>query len=173
MTHHFTEITNPDDLQIVRDIAASIWPETFRSILSQEQITYMMNMMYAPEVMEKELAAGYIFELVVIDGVPGGYIVCSPCDEDPQHILKLHKAYLLQEYHSKGIGQLMLDIPQNFFGFQIPVAIDDRIRKALEILENIHIEQYSISALSKAVNLSETRFLHLFKSEKMHSSFFT
>lgn len=63
------------------------------------------------------------------------------------------------------IGQLMLDIPQNFFGFQIPVAIDDRIRKALEILENIHIEQYSISALSKAVNLSETRFLHLFKSE--------
>ena len=105
----FQRLETPESLEAVRTIAKDIWPKTFASILSADQIAYMMKMMYAPEVMEKEFAAGYIFELVVIDGVPGGYIVCSPCDEDPQHILKLHKAYLLQEYHSKGIGQLMLD----------------------------------------------------------------
>lgn len=105
----FQRLESAESLEAVRTIAADIWPKTFANILSAEQIRYMMNMMYAPEIMEKELSAGYIFELVVIDGEPAGYIVCSACDEDPQRVLKLHKAYLLQEYHSKGIGQAMLD----------------------------------------------------------------
>jgi hypothetical protein len=42
--HDFREITETADLQIVRDIADSIWPETFRSILSPEQIKYMMHL---------------------------------------------------------------------------------------------------------------------------------
>ncbi|MBR2427519.1 MAG: GNAT family N-acetyltransferase [Lentisphaeria bacterium] len=109
MTHHFTEITNPDDLQIVRDIAASIWPETFRSILSQEQITYMMNMMYAPEVMEKEFHNGYHFLLRYVDDAPAGYMVWSPWEEAPQTTAKLHKLYLLSKYHRQGYGHAMLD----------------------------------------------------------------
>ena len=48
MTLKFIELKTPESLQVIRDIAASIWPETFREILSSEQITYMMEMMYAP-----------------------------------------------------------------------------------------------------------------------------
>lgn len=105
----FQRLETAESLAAVRAIAADIWPKTFASILSAGQIAYMMDMMYAPAVMEKELSSGYIFELVVIDGEPAGYIVCSACDEDPQRVLKLHKAYLLQDYHSKGIGQAMLN----------------------------------------------------------------
>lgn len=105
----FQRLETAESLVAVRTIAADIWPKTFASILSAGQIAYMMDMMYAPSVMEKELADGYIFELVLIDGEPAGYIVCSACDEDPARVLKLHKAYLLQEYHSKGVGQAMLN----------------------------------------------------------------
>ena len=69
----FVEATAAADLETVRRIAAVIWPETFKSILSQEQIIYMMKMMYAPEVMEEEMAKGYHFRVLHVDGAPAGY----------------------------------------------------------------------------------------------------
>ena len=109
MSQNFTEITCTDDLQIVRDIAASIWPETFKNILSSEQIKYMMNMMYAPDVMEKEFHNGYHFRLLYVENSPAGYMVWSPWDEEPQTTAKLHKLYLLSKHHRKGYGHAMLD----------------------------------------------------------------
>lgn len=101
----FIELTTPESLQAVRDIASDIWPKTFRSILSQEQIVYMMNMMYAPEVMEKEQAEGYHFILLKINGSPAGYISWSAYQEKTA---KLHKLYLLEQFHGQGFGSAML-----------------------------------------------------------------
>lgn len=106
MTLKFIELKTPESLQVIRDIAASIWPETFREILSPEQITYMMEMMYAPAVMEKELADGYHFEIVCTDDLPAGYMVYSSYAPETA---KLHKLYLLSRYHGRGIGSAMLD----------------------------------------------------------------
>ncbi|MBE6399905.1 MAG: GNAT family N-acetyltransferase [Lentisphaerae bacterium] len=106
MTLKFIELKTPESLQVIRDIAASIWPETFREILSPEQITYMMEMMYAPAVMEKELADGYHFDIVCTDDLPAGYMVYSSYAPETA---KLHKLYLLSRYHGRGIGSAMLD----------------------------------------------------------------
>lgn len=106
MTLKFIELKTPESLQVIRDIAASIWPETFREILSPEQITYMMEMMYAPAVMEKELADGYHFDIVCTDDLPAGYMVYSSY---APKTAKLHKLYLLSRYHGRGIGSAMLD----------------------------------------------------------------
>ncbi len=103
----FRELTTPESLQLIRDIAAEIWPATFAGILSGEQIKYMMQMMYAPEVMAKELQNGYHFETVCIDGVPGGYLSYSAYTIPGT--AKLHKVYLLTQYHRRGIGSQMLD----------------------------------------------------------------
>lgn len=102
----FSTLKTPDSLQIIRDIAADIWPKTFKNILSPEQISYMMQMMYAPEVMEKELADGYKFEIISIDDIPAGYMVTSVCDAPGT--VKLHKLYLLDKFHAQGIGSQML-----------------------------------------------------------------
>ena len=42
-----------DELKLVRKVADIVWPVTFKEILSQEQIDYMMEMMYAAKVMDK------------------------------------------------------------------------------------------------------------------------
>ena len=105
---YFKEITETADLQIVRDIADSIWPETFQRILSPEQIKYMMHMMYAPEVMEKEFRNGYHFLLLYVENEPAGYMVWSPWEEEPATTAQLHKLYLLSEHHRKGYGHAML-----------------------------------------------------------------
>ena len=102
----FRELTAPAELAAVRAIAASIWPETFASILSPEQIVYMMKMMYAPEVMERELASGYRFEVLTVDGMDAGYISYSAYDLPGT--AKLHKVYLLSRFHGQGYGTLML-----------------------------------------------------------------
>lgn len=102
----FGELHSPDELQLIRDIAADIWPKTFAAILSPEQISYMMQMMYAPEVMSRELAGGYHFEIIKINGRPSGYFSWSPYH--PDGTAKLHKLYLLSEFHHRNIGSRML-----------------------------------------------------------------
>lgn len=107
----FRILDTPESLSAVRTIAEVIWPVTFAPILSQKQIEYMMNMMYAPEVMERELASGYRFEILQAAGKDAGYISYSPYEGHPD-TAKLHKVYLLQEYHGQGLGQVMLDHAQ-------------------------------------------------------------
>ena len=103
----FEELRTPEDLVRVRKIADVIWPETFKDILSPEQIRYMMQMMYAPEVMSRELAEGYSFNIVLADGRDAGYVVYSAYGDDGT--AKLHKVYLLKDFHRQGIGQKMLE----------------------------------------------------------------
>ena len=106
MITSFLTLETPESLQIVRDIADEVWSKTFAPILPPEQIPYMMRMMYAPEVMERELREGYRFAALVVDGVPSGYISWSPYQGDTA---KLHKVYLLTTCHGKGFGRMMLD----------------------------------------------------------------
>lgn len=108
MTDTFTwhDVVDPEHLELVSSIAEDVWPKTFRSILSEEQIRYMMDMMYSPDVLKKELDAGVRFEVLFINGAPSGYISYSPYKGKTA---KLHKVYLLQKYHRQGIGQLMLN----------------------------------------------------------------
>ena len=106
MKTSFLTLDTPESLRIVRDIAAEVWPKTFAPILPPEQIPYMMNMMYAPEVMERELREGYRFAALLVDGAPSGYISWSPYRGDTA---KLHTVYLLTSCHGKGLGRLMLD----------------------------------------------------------------
>ena len=100
-------IMEPHGLEAVRRIADVIWPATFREILSPEQIAYMMEMMYAPEVMEAEFQRGVYFEIIVIDGRDAGYVSYERLSTI-QDTVKLHKVYLLQEYHHLGYGSAML-----------------------------------------------------------------
>lgn len=103
----FQKLETPESLKLVRAIADEVWPNTFRAILSPEQIAYMMKMMYAPEVMNRELASGVRFELLRIDGAPAGYLIWSAY-EGHCGTAKLHKVYLLERYHFQGYGKRML-----------------------------------------------------------------
>ena len=102
----FVELTDPAALEIVRRIADDVWPKTFREILSPEQIVYMMKMMYAPEVMEKELVSGIHFRAAFVEGTAAGYTSWAPYAIPGT--AKLHKVYLLQEFQGRGIGSAML-----------------------------------------------------------------
>ena len=102
-----TRLLKSDELHLVRQVADEVWPLTFREILSPEQIVYMMEMMYAPEVMEREYSEGIRFHGVFDGEKAVGYFIWGACKE-VHGAAKLHKCYLLTEYQGKGIGTRML-----------------------------------------------------------------
>lgn len=140
----FLQLQTAGELSRVRAIADDVWPKTFREILSPEQIIYMMKMMYAPEVMERELASGYSFELLVIDGKDAGYMVYAPYDEPGT--MKLHKLYLLEEYHGKGYGQKMLqhviEAAESRGFTSVILAVNKQNLKAQKAYARFGFEQY-------------------------------
>ena len=95
------------ELPLVRQVADVVWPVTFRPILSEEQVAFMMEMMYAPAVMEREYDEGVQFRGVFDGDRPVGYLITGPC-ADKAAAMKLHKCYLLPEYQGKGLGSRML-----------------------------------------------------------------
>ena len=140
----FVSLRTADALARVRAIADDVWPKTFREILSPEQIVYMMKMMYAPEVMEKELANGFLFDLLVVDGCDAGYMVYAPCNEP--ETMKLHKLYLLEEFQGKGYGQKMLrhvaDVARNSGFRSLILAVNKQNIKAQKAYERFGFRQY-------------------------------
>ena len=47
----YKELFTVEALETLRKVAFKVWPQTFAAILSSEQISYMMDMMYSPEVL--------------------------------------------------------------------------------------------------------------------------
>jgi diamine N-acetyltransferase len=93
------------DIETIRQLAQRIWREAYSALLSPDQITYMLNWMYSSETIEKELHDGVIWELVLEDETPIGFI--STTIEGTT--LKLNKLYIDPLQHGKGIGQLSIE----------------------------------------------------------------
>lgn len=104
----FKDAGDEKGLAVIRALAGEVWPVTFRPILPPEQIPYMMEMMYAPEVQRREVAEGVRFEVVRVDGEAAGYLSWSVPGKT-SGTADLHKVYLLPKWQGKGVGQAMLD----------------------------------------------------------------
>lgn len=95
-----------DDLATLASLAQRIWRAHYPAIIPREQIEHMLERMYAPEAIAKELADGVVYELAVLDGEPVGYLAYERFAVEP--VLFLHKCYLLTRLHGRGPGAAML-----------------------------------------------------------------
>ncbi|HRI12484.1 MAG TPA: GNAT family N-acetyltransferase [Verrucomicrobiota bacterium] len=94
------------DVLLIRDLAERIWYEGYSSMLSREQIRYMLDWMYAPHKLAAEIERGVSYLLVHHERQPVGYLAWELLDQSVAH---LHKLYLLPELHGQGIGRTMLE----------------------------------------------------------------
>lgn len=94
------------DIDLIRQLCFKVWPQTYSSIISQEQIDYMLEMMYSEASLKKQMEDGAQF-IIVYDGtVEVGF---ASFGETGPAIFKLHKLYVLPSQQGKGTGRLMLD----------------------------------------------------------------
>lgn len=68
-----------NDIQLINEMAQIVFPATYREILSKEQLDYMMDWMYSPKNLRKQMEEeGHIYYIAYKDGEAAGYVSYSP-----------------------------------------------------------------------------------------------
>lgn len=95
-----------EDIMLIKDLCAQIWPQTYAAILPQQQIEYMMELMYSEAALHQQMQDHHQFLIVYNSGIPIGF--ASYSEVEPT-IFKLHKIYLLPLQQGKGTGRFVID----------------------------------------------------------------
>lgn len=96
-----------NDLPALAGLAGNIWRQHYPGIITHEQIEYMLGQMYALETLRKELHEKQVrFVRLLVNGRFVGFAAFGPVAGPG--VFKLHKCYLLPEYHGKGLGSQLL-----------------------------------------------------------------
>ena len=103
------EIRDLKELKHIETLAAGIFPQTYRGLIPDAQIPYMMHVMYDDEVLRKESSEGMHFNIIRDEDRPIGYICWYLKNENGDPVLRLEKLYLDFAYHGRGIGNLALN----------------------------------------------------------------
>jgi ribosomal protein S18 acetylase RimI-like enzyme len=94
-----------EDIAEIQRLARCIWDEAYRELLSKEQIEYMLRMMYSERVIREELQRGTVWELIVADGTPCGYLSYGLSEDNS---VKLFKIYIGNAFRATGIAPTCL-----------------------------------------------------------------
>ena len=107
------------DISLIHKLAWQIFPETYKNILSKEQTDYMMEWMYSPENIRKQMEEeGHIYYIAYEECEPAGYVSIQPEGENLYH---LQKIYVLPYHQKYGLGKLLF-------------------RQAIEAIKELHPE---------------------------------
>ena len=96
-----------DDCSLIRELASQIWEPTYRSILPEEQLNYMFEMMYSVEHINQQMTElGHRYFIFYADNEPVGYLSIETKSEDE---FIFQKIYTLPELQGKGLGRYIIE----------------------------------------------------------------
>ena len=96
-----------EDIPVIRGMAEIVFPETYKEILSPNQIDYMMEWMYSEKSLRQQISSeGHIYYIAYHDGQPAGYLSLQQEGEDTFHLQKL---YVLPTYQGIHLGQRLFE----------------------------------------------------------------
>lgn len=95
------------ELSLTRNLAEKIWPSAYGTILSKEQLSYMLNWMYSIETLEKSFDKGNEFYCAFDNDLPLGFLELEFLNENPNTV-KLQKIYVLPSEQKNGLGTKLL-----------------------------------------------------------------
>ena len=102
-----------EDIPSIIDIAEKTWWPTYQDILTQAQIRYMLDAIYAPGKLAKQMTDGsQLFLIGKDEHGPQGFISYGPRGEDPK-TYKLYKLYVLPHTQKRGYGRMLIDEIRN------------------------------------------------------------
>ena len=116
-----------EDINLIRNLTARVWPQTYANILTSEQIIYMMEMMYSKNALHQQMEEDHQFIIVYDSEAPIGFASYSEIETT---IFKLHKIYVLPDQQGRGSGKFVID--------QIIEDIRPKGAKALRLNVNRH-----------------------------------
>ena len=100
-----------NDLQTIHDMAEIVFRQTYRSILSPEQMEYMMDWMYSLPNLEKQVSLEHTYYIAWGGVEPLGYVSVrkDSVDTDGTEIWHLEKIYVMPSAQGCGLGLRLLE----------------------------------------------------------------
>ena len=94
-----------EDIELINRLAWIVFPHTYQELLSPGQIDFMMDWMYSPVNLQKQMTEdGHIYYLAFEGNEPAGYLSIQP---EAEHIYHLQKIYVLPSFQGKKLGKLL------------------------------------------------------------------
>lgn len=91
------------DIPAIQSLANQIWQAHYPAIIGQQQVDYMLDMVYKKDSLEMQMLEGQKFYLILCDGNTCGFL--SVIEKEPNHYF-IHKFYIAVAEHGKGIGSM-------------------------------------------------------------------
>ncbi|WCT12668.1 GNAT family N-acetyltransferase [Mucilaginibacter jinjuensis] len=97
------------DVETIRQLAEATWWPTYSPILEEEQIRFMLDLIYNAEGLERQITNSEQIFLLLKEGDKAvAFAGYSPYDGEAA-TYKLHKLYCLPETQGKGYGRVLID----------------------------------------------------------------
>jgi len=97
-----------EDLAVIQAIGTTTYGPTYAHLLGQEQVDYMLNKFYSRSALLSQFIDGHNFIIAHDGGQDLAFASYSIVDHD-NHVVKLHKLYVLPEAHGKGLGKFLIN----------------------------------------------------------------
>lgn len=126
-----------NDIPLIRELTFQVWPQTYAAIISEEQMAYMLKMMYSESSLKKQMEEGAQFIIAYDDQEPVGF---ASYQQTGPEVFKLHKIYVLLSQQGKGVGKFIINYitdkikAQNAKALQLQV---NRFNKAKDFYEKL------------------------------------
>lgn len=102
---------NESDIPTINFIAKEVWPVAYKNVIPQEQIAFMLEWMYSPGSLHKQMIEERCnFFILLDDERPMGFASYSKISPS---IFKLHKLYIITTSQKRGYGKRLLDVVFN------------------------------------------------------------
>ena len=95
-----------EDITAITELAEKIWWPTYRNIISEEQISFMLKDMYLEESLKKQLVSGVDFILAEKENLAVAFAGFSLIEPE---VYKLHKLYVLPSEQGNGTGKNLIE----------------------------------------------------------------
>ena len=97
------------DIPLIQEIADDTWWPTYSTILTTEQINYMLNAIYSTEALQKVMKNGSQNFLILYDERGPQAFAAYGLRKDDLSVCKLHKIYVRPDNQGKGYGKMLIE----------------------------------------------------------------
>ncbi len=101
-----TSIKTSKEIEEIAYLGNIIWHEAYASILTEDQIEYMVENFQSVKAIKEQIAHGYEYFIISLDGKNVGYCGVEIQSDNKMYLSKM---YLLASAHGKGLFKEMLN----------------------------------------------------------------
>ena len=95
-----------EDVETIHQLAFDIWWPTYKNVISDEQIAFMLDKMYSISALQNQMEEGNVFLMLYVNELAKGFASYAKTAIDKTY--KLQKLYVHTDQQGKGTGKLLI-----------------------------------------------------------------